>query len=394
MYHSAGTRDSVGLGARQGSATLKHPRDSVWHQPMVSSGMRMTWLGLLCAGCAVITSAPPSRPADRRPVAAPAASRHTDAPRPAASEAPSPDHSTQPVHWLVDQRTLFWLVPDRGGAPRCASFVVHSYGVAGQGMLRPAEPEDAAPTATARLPAGAAIQPPTDPYRRVEFAFERKSDMLTLHTPRGLLRRQWLVLSGCRATYPLSALPWFASERACQAARDRVPPMDFAACSGVVHSFPFDQHGEYRGAKWFSRLMATGGQAIELAKRGGQYQCVAWRFRPHGGSGQGTMTSRFSAGSRTTVTSYDYHCGDHQVILLGPSHQSFENGREVSSLAYGCGESYYLRHIGPQHATVGGAHWFPTAYHCSSATSVRPHHRSEPLCNTQKPASRPSAGRP
>jgi hypothetical protein len=231
------------------------------------------------------------------------------------------------------------------------------------------------------LPGGRAIQPRRDPYRRVEFAYERQQDTVTLHTPRGLVNRQWLVLSSCRETHRLSDLPWFGTAQACRSAVGDVRPMDFGDCRGVVHSFPFDQHGEYGGAKWLGRIMTLGGRAYELTEQSSSPECTAWRFRPHGERGQGTMTSRVAEGARTTVTSYDYDYAGRSIILLGPSHRSFEHGHEVSNLAFGCGETYSLRHINPQHATIGGADWFPTEQHCRQATSVRPRSRPERRCN-------------
>lgn len=310
--------------------------------------------------------------------------RPPDDPPPAAPEAPAAAVATtpSPAELLDGESPIYWLVPDRSGAPRCAAFLARPYSVQGTGMLQPLHPQSGIAQGTAHLPDGRVIGPePPDPYRRVSFAFQRQQDSLTLHTPRGKLSSQWAVLSGCSSTHKLSVLPWFASQQACESERDQVPPMDFGDCGAVVPGFPFAD----QGPDWLGRKVKGGGQAYEITVEGSERRCTAWHFIPRGRPGQGTMKSRKIDGARTTVTTYSYEYHGDQLVLLGPSHQSFEHGREVSNLGFGCGETHYVRHLDAHHATVGGAHWYPTRQHCQQATSVRRDEHRQQQCSQAPP---------
>lgn len=296
---------------------------------------------------------------------------------PPAASSPPQEPILRGGSLLARDEPLFWMVAGRDGAPRCAAFVVRSYAEPNTGTLRPATPQRSTIRARVVGRDGGIVAPPApDPYRRIGFEFERRGDKLVVHTPRGLVDGQWLVLSRCRATLALDSMPWFATAAACRAAIGEATPTDFGPCREVVPAFPFT--AEERRPAWLDRAMQDGGVAFELTHHGDEQRCTAWRFRPRGQPGQGTMRSHQATGGRTTITTYTYDRSGHQLILLGPSHQSFEHGRETGNLAYGCGESYFVRSIDEQHATVGGAHWFATAARCRQATAAPPQPLPEP----------------
>ena len=205
------------------------------------------------------------------------------------------------------------------------------------------------------------------PYRRLDFEFEASDAGLVLRSPRSTLRRDTALLSGCTVTVPWEALSMYATVASCE--DDDAQPLSWGECEAPLTGFADDVRASPPPAPGpLDRVLSRGGKVYALEHGPQDAQCLPWVFTPgRKKSAYGRMVRTVTEGSRRTQTEYSYNYNGATILVLGPSTTVTENGREVSSSAFGCGERLYLRSPSPAYATAAGTPWFFSLEACRDA---------------------------
>ncbi len=120
------------------------------------------------------------------------------------------------------------------------------------------------------------------------------------------------------------------------------------------------------------RVMQRHGRVFELASV--DSPCGTWRFRrdpENEGPGyvSGHMITERRERGVHTITTYGYDYAGNELMLAGPSSETFENGRPAGSMGMMCASAQYVE-AQEGYFAVGTARWYLTRAACEDARAA------------------------